>query len=319
MKRMVRLGAGLFLLSLIAGRGQAETDVELLTALNENHETMVQAFVDRDAGAFAGCWTPMAVCAVDELPLIAGRAQLVPVFMDAAGGTAMEELEKLNRRIWRSGGFAYETGVYVHRFAVPGRATVQAKTMTFVTVWQKQPDGSWARAVEAWNNRPAPSGELLEAWRALKPVVTPAAPAAAPQEGMGALCSMLKEKEKTFHDIYLTNDVEPAMDMYADDARVLSGGNNWCVGKDAIRKLVQDGRKQVRLVSIECDSVACGGNEQSVYVINRFHWQFSPVAGDGQVDDYYGKGLHVWQRQPDGEWKILIDISTTNPASGESL
>lgn len=316
MKTIIRIGMALCTLILISvpGHAEPETPQEILKALDKNHTQMVQAFVNRDADAFAACWTPDAVCVIEALPLLRGREQLCSVFLDAVGGSSMHGLERLNREAWKSGDYVYETGVYVHRYALTGREQVQSSAKAFVTVWEKQPDGSWKRAVEAWNNRPAPSSEQLADWRNQSPQDIPFTVVEAPAAVSIDIPAQLAGLEKTFHDYFLTEDVNPAIDMYADDARLFSvGSTDWCVGNKQIRELVLNSRKHSKLVGIEQDVVASGGDNQMGYIVNRFHWQFKlPDTGEN-VHDFYGKGLHVWQRQADGKWKILLDIHNSNP------
>jgi hypothetical protein len=66
--------------------------------------------------------------------------------------------------------------------------------------------------------------------------------------------------EKTFHGYFLTEDVNPAIDLYADDARVLIANMEWTMGKERIRDLVLGSRKQVVLASIQRDALATGGD-----------------------------------------------------------
>lgn len=322
MKSLARLAIGVLYVMTAQGWAEPAEKQGVLKALDDNHARMVQAFVDQDANAFAACWMPEAVCLAEELPLLQGKDPLCNAFLDAVGGASMHGLEKLDRRLWQSGDFVYETGIYVHRYAFTGREQVQSSAKYYVTVWKKQPDGSWKRAAETWNNQTIPSAEQLEEWRKQTPEDLPfdvlSGQADGTEEGMDAITEQLYGIEKTFHDYFLSDDIEPALAMYSDDARMLSGGRDWCVGKAQIRDMVMNGRKQAKLIGIECDSIASGGDQRLVYIVNRFHWQFTPVGGDGQIYDFYGKGLHIWQKQPDGQWRIVIDINNTNPAPGDT-
>ncbi len=321
--RSVKLGSiVLYSALLLSGWSLAESpDSEvLLKALDANNDQMVQAFVEGDADAFATCWTPDLICMIDQVPMLCGSQQLRNVFMDATAGSNMRGLERLDRHVWISGSYVYETGRYVHQFSAPNKTQVVSDFRTFVTVWQPQSDGSWKRAIEVWAGSAVPSMENLAKWRKQThvdiPLVDMNKTSTGPAVETDKSVELVTGLEKVFHDYFLSEDPKPAADIYAEDAWLMSMSQDWTVGREQIRESIAKGRQDTDLVNIDREVVLVGGDGDMIHVVNRFHWQFKLPATGEQIHDMYGKGLHVWQRQPDSEWKILIDINNMNPPPG---
>lgn len=299
-----------------------EDSLSVAKSLDPSNDRFEKAFMGADAEQFLSCWTPDAVFMVDQVPEVCGQRALRQFFLDATGRLRTGGLDRLNRSVGISGSNAYETGLCEHRFSESDSPETTTRYWPYATVWNRQSDGAWKRAVEIWNERPAPSSEELDQWRkqtaAAMPSVDkdrlPSAKALDPAEATKQILAL----EKSFHDFFLTQDVEPAIDMYADDARLLSAGTDWRVGKEQIREAILHGRKQAELTNIQRDTLATGGDGNLVFVANRFHWQFKlPATGD-QVHEVFGKGLHVWRCDPNSEWKLLIDVNNMNPAKAGS-
>jgi ketosteroid isomerase-like protein len=65
------------------------------------------------------------------------------------------------------------------------------------------------------------------------------------------------------------------------------------------------------LVSVNRDLIQIEGDGNMVYVVNLFAWTMKDPSS-GNEFTIPGKGVHVWQRQADGSWKIFIDINNTD-------
>ena len=61
------------------------------------------------------------------------------------------------------------------------------------------------------------------------------------------------------------------------------------------------------LVDMTQEVVHVEGNNQMLFVVNMFTWTFKG-ASTGENVTWPGKGVHVWTRQQDGSWKILLDL-----------
>jgi len=49
------------------------------------------------------------------------------------------------------------------------------------------------------------------------------------------------------------------------------------------------------------------GNDQMFFAVNLFSWTFKDDSSGKNVT-FPSKGVHVWKRQQDNSWKILLDL-----------
>ena len=62
------------------------------------------------------------------------------------------------------GDLAYEIGTYKVNMTIPGMPNTMDDNGKYLTVWQKQDDGSWKMKVETWNsdNNPWMSNDNMD-------------------------------------------------------------------------------------------------------------------------------------------------------------
>ena len=103
--------------------------------------------------------------------------------------------------------------------------------------------------------------------------------------------------------------------FYADDAVVLPPNDKTVTGKDNIHKLIAD------LLALPGLSVSWAPTKAEVaksgdlaYLYGTY--QMSVTGPDGKPMDDHGKTLEIWKKQPDGEWKCIVDTwSSDLPAT----
>jgi ketosteroid isomerase-like protein len=118
--------------------------------------------------------------------------------------------------------------------------------------------------------------------------------------------------EETFHAHFPVQELDKAVAYYAEDATMLAMGRAMVQGKDAISKLIKEGVAQSPpMVSIRREIIQIEGNANMAYVVHLFAWTMKDPQS-GNEFTIPGKGVHVWQRQADGSWKIFIDINNTD-------
>lgn len=116
--------------------------------LQVNEARWNRAYAARDAAALAGMYADDAVLANPGEELVKGKEAIREATGAFAGDPNLKVAFRANRiQVARSGDLAYTRGRYT--MTMTNRATNRPETSTghYLTVWQKQADGSW-KAVE---------------------------------------------------------------------------------------------------------------------------------------------------------------------------
>ena len=118
----------------------------------------------------------------------------------------------------------------------------------------------------------------------------------------------VKNLDLEFHKCFIQRDAAAALAYYADDAILMPLDKNIVRGKADLTVDIENGIKEAELVNSNQQIIGAGGNDKMIYIANKFLWQFKNPSDPQEIQSFPGKGVHVWQKQPDGNWKILIDI-----------
>lgn len=84
-------------------------------------------------------------------------------------------------------------------------------------------------------------------------------------------------------------------------------GHDVVRGKSDILKYIKKEMNESPLVDMTQHVVHIEGNNQMLFAVNLFSWTFKDTSS-GENVTFPGKGVHVWMRQQDGSWKILLDL-----------
>ena len=111
---------------------------------------------------------------------------------------------------------------------------------------------------------------------------------------------------------FTAGDIDGLLALFTDDGVVMPPNAPVAVGKEAVRSWLQDLYEQNSVQGTYTSSeVAVVGD----WAFERlaFTLTLTPVAGGEPIQDV-GKAVHIYQRQPDGSWKIAWDIwNSDNP------
>lgn len=102
-------------------------------------------------------------------------------------------------------------------------------------------------------------------------------------------------------------DVEKVVSYWSEDAVVAPPGQPPIVGRDALRKYVADSY-QVPGFNITWEATA--DPEFSADFDMAYMWARNEVSfngPDGNLVTVHGRGLTVWRREADGEWRCTAD------------
>ncbi len=112
----------------------------------------------------------------------------------------------------------------------------------------------------------------------------------------------------TFLNAMKTKDPTPAMRVWADNSISYSPNVAPIVGKAAI-----EAYNKQWFASLQPDSIAAGrdGLLSSGDLAVETGWYYFKGKMFGQAMTDSGRYINVWQRQPDGSWKIVRDMANS--------
>ena len=140
---------------------------------------------------------------------------------------------------------------------------------------------------------------------------TPEQVAAEKAEAVAALDSLRDE----FQTTYNTNDASALAALYTEDGVLMPSNRPTVSGNQAVEASFQGVFDQFSAkLTISSEELQVGGD----WAFDRGSYSISltPKA-DGEAMEENGRYLVIFQRQPDGTWKVARDIdNTTSPPSG---
>lgn len=111
-------------------------------------------------------------------------------------------------------------------------------------------------------------------------------------------------------------EVERLMEVYAPDAVILPPGGPVIEGSETIRELFrQEFERFDTKLAFTTQQIEVDGD--MAYRRGRYVWRGTPRM-TGQTVETTNKFLEVWRRQPDGSWRIAVDMwnPAETPAAG---
>jgi uncharacterized protein (TIGR02246 family) len=119
------------------------------------------------------------------------------------------------------------------------------------------------------------------------------------------------EAAAAFSAAFMRGDVDAMMALYTEDAVIFPGGSDRLQGQEALRQYwTVPPNRTITLHQITSEQVVIEGDMASDHGVYEVH-----VEQDGEAQDpAYGKYLIVWHRQPNGAWKMHLDMWNSRPA-----
>lgn len=106
-----------------------------------------RAYAERDAKALAGMYADDAALANPGEKLVRGKAAIEQATAAFAADPNLKVAFETDRiQVARSGDLAYTRGRYTLTMTDPGTDRPETSTGYYLTVWQRQADGSWKAA-----------------------------------------------------------------------------------------------------------------------------------------------------------------------------
>ena len=138
---------------------------------------------------------------------------------------------------------------------------------------------------------------------------TPAAATASASDG-AAVKQAIDSALMRFTSAFVRADTAAAAAEYASDAIVMQPNQKATRGHDQIRQSIAGffAGAKVSSFTTTTDSVVVVGD----YAFENGAYQMTFTPKGGKPVNDVGKYLTVWQRQPDGKWKMIRDINNTD-------
>jgi ketosteroid isomerase-like protein len=109
-------------------------------------------------------------------------------------------------------------------------------------------------------------------------------------------------------------DIEKMLSYWADDAIVMSPNEPSVVGIEALRGMVERSMKIPGFeINWEPQEAYVSKSGDLGYVIIK-NYMTMPVDTLGNTRTIFNKGVEIWKKQENGNWKNVIDISNSDPS-----
>lgn len=120
----------------------------------------------------------------------------------------------------------------------------------------------------------------------------------------------LLETDVAFSQASATNGPAEAFNMFLDDNAIqLPANSHPIIGREAIF----EGMKEDEGVALTWTPVKAEVSKSGDLGYTWGNYKVSRRGTDGIAKFGYGKYLNVWKKQPNGEWKVLIDMGNSSP------
>jgi beta-lactamase regulating signal transducer with metallopeptidase domain/ketosteroid isomerase-like protein len=293
-----------------AGIG-SQADEQILKQLEEMTQERIRAFNDKDVDKMLSYFADNAIVLPDQHEIAIGKGAIRNLYLEnTKDSTKINSVESLEQKLWICDNFIFEAGKVKVSFTTPASQYQLNDWQTYTAVRSRQPDGSLKTLLDSGNSVPIPEDGNVSV--PAKPVIIEIASGTKPADkNMEAIYGQIRQYESTFHKAFIDRNVETATEFYADDAILMPWRQNTLKGKREITEFISKDMEKSPLVTMTQNVLHVEGNNEMLYLVNLFTWTFKDSTS-GQDVTFPGKGVHVWMRQKDGSWKILLDLNNVN-------
>ena len=127
----------------------------------------------------------------------------------------------------------------------------------------------------------------------------------------------LRQADAEHYKAAAAKDVERMVSMYADGASMFPPNGASITGTEGVRKFASEFTALPGFaISFSPAQVEVSEGGDMGYTLSTYEYSFT--GPDGQPVSDRGRDFHVWRKQPDGSWKVVIDIwNSEQPAASE--
>jgi len=196
-----------------------------------------------------------------------------------------------------AGDLGYSTGPY--EFRTRGKDDRQVSHGYFVSIWKKQPDGSWKVFMDLGTPTPSPREKpSLFQPGTRNDVATPRS------VNQSAERKRLFTTDAAFAELSTTKGLRTAYELHADDdVRFMRPQRFPVLGKDSTLAVVEEQTGAIVWRVTDAD-IARSGDLACTY--GKYEWQKN--SADEKPDEA-GNYVKLWRKRSDDSWKIVLDVT----------
>jgi uncharacterized protein (TIGR02246 family) len=275
----------------IAAQPMAQpSDEDVTAAVNAVWDEYEASQMAGDADRWIALWTDEGVKMPPDAPAIDGTDQ---IFARAQRNMAdpVDEMVITALETQSAGDWAYSRGVFSVTFTIDETGEQEMMDGKFMTILQRQPDGSWKihRDIHNWN----------------------APPPAPEQTDVEAVTEAVNAVWDEYEASILAGDPDRWIELWVEDGVQLPPGNPPVVGKEAIYERISSDLDAFEYSEFVINNEDVEVNGDLAFARGNYVVTFAPKSG-GDSMSVDGKYMTIMHQQPDGTWKIFRDIFNSN-------
>lgn len=279
------------------------TDEDVVEAVNAIWDEYEASVIASDIDRWIAQWTDDGVQMPPNQPFIEGKENIyesVAANM-AAGPTTDFVITPLETT--SAGDWAYSRGVYTVTFPLGDSGEEGMIDGKFMTILQRQPDGSWKIHRDIFNSN-----------------VPPAAPATAPAEvDEEAVTEAVEAIWDEYEASLLDGDADRWIAQWMEEGVQMPPNMPPRVGRETIYEAVSGFLTDFEYTEFVIDNEDVEVNGDLAFAWGTYAATFQ-AKDDGEPMQVEGKYMTILRQQADGSWKIYRDIfnSSVPPAAPEA-
>ena len=253
----------------------------------------------------AASWLDSAVVFLRAgAPIVYGRSEALALLGDGIQERATVQWRPLGAGVSRdaSGGYTYGIATVA---APNGDGPPTIRSDRYIAFWRRGSDGRWRVIAYADVGGPSLSAAATVPSAELPPTI------ALPRGRRADAVRQVRQADSAFALAADLQGTGVAFAQYVAPQGVVFSGSEIVIGTDAVRALFDEQQRAGGTLNwrpVYADAVTSGdlGFTIGEYV-------FTGRGATGTVVQRFGKYLTIWKKQPDGEWRFVVDGGNTSP------
>ena len=237
-------------------------------------------------------------------PILYGRAAALQVLSDGAAERSSYQWRPLGGAVSRDGRGGYTYGVATT--AVPnaeGAPTVRLER--YIAFWRRGADQVWRVVAYADVGGPPPGPSVQIPPAEMPPLL------ALPRGRRADAVRQVREADSAFAIAADLQGTGIAFASFVAPQGVVFSGSEIIIGTDAVRALYDEQQRAGGTLNwrpVYANAVESGDLGWTVG-----EYVFTGRGANGSVVQRFGKYLTIWKKQPDGEWRFVVDGGNQSP------